>query len=117
MARTMVIRKEYRFDEETDAALKQAVREINDDKNVKITESEYLRDLILRDRMDKMGVDRASFADIQRQLRGIGINVNQIAHRFNTGFYDMYDIEDLKHYMEEISNIKEQIDVLIHGKK
>ncbi len=101
------IRKEYRFDDETERRLTYNMTEVNRERKDKITESEYIRDLIRRDYLEHLGIDKKWIIDINRQLVGLGTNVNQIAHRFNSGLYDMYDIDRLEEALKDIREIRE----------
>lgn len=111
------IRKFYRFDDRTEKMLKENLLDINREQKKKITESEYIRDLICRDSMDRVGIDKNVIIDIRRQLAGLGNNINQIAHRFNSGLYDMYDIDNLTGCINDIRKIREFTDELTGGRR
>lgn len=109
------IRKAYRIDEDTSQLIKE---NMNREKSGKITESEYIRQLIRRDYIAGIGISKADFDDIKRKLSGIGNNINQIAHRANMEAGDLYDVKKLTEMSADIAAIRETIaDMYIIWKK
>ena len=85
----------YRFDDRTLDILKKNIESRNEqlaDRN-KMNEAAYIRDLIHRDNMDNIGIDRAEFIGMNKKLAGMGNNLNQIAHRLNSNEYSASYIE------------------------
>jgi hypothetical protein len=81
----------------------------------KISEATYIRDLIHRDYMDKIGIDRGEFIKALRVLSGMGNNINQIAHRVNMDIYTGYDVKQLEDFMQQLNEIKSDL-ALIRNK-
>ena len=89
------IEKHYRFDCSTDNML----QELLERKESKVSESEYVRELIRRDYSASIGIDPSDLVVIKRQLIGIGRNINQIAHCFNAGQYGVVDLSRLDPFL------------------
>lgn len=106
--RKQVIRKAYRFDTETEAMLTANMQHME-----KMSESEYIRDLIRRDHTEHLGISASDLIVMKRQLIGIGTNINQIAHHINAGDYYMASPEALEQALDEVADIKKWIDGLM----
>lgn len=106
--RRYTINKIFRFDENTVGILKKNVEKRNKAVKKKISESEYVRNLILKDNFEQLtvGVDREAYGDMIRIMAGIGNNLNQIAHKMNMDIYDKTDIETIKDTKEQMLDIK-----------
>lgn len=100
--------KKFRIDSTTNNVLKRNVEKRNKATKKKISESEYIRNLILKDNFEQLtvGVDREAYGDMVRILAGIGNNLNQIAHKMNMDIYDKTDIETIKDIKEQMLDIK-----------
>ena len=75
--------------------------------------SDYLRNVIKRDFANKIeDCDVADFKNMERQLIGLGNNVNQIAHHLNMALYTTEDAVKLRQCMSEISELRKEIRIL-----
>ena len=75
--------------------------------------SDYIRNVIKRDFADKIeDCDVADFKNMERQLIGLGNNVNQIAHHLNMALYTTEDAVKLRQCMSEISELRKEIRIL-----
>lgn len=107
--------KKFRIDSTTNNVLKRNVEKRNKATKKKISESEYLRNLIMKDKFEQLtvGIDREAYGNMIRQMAGIGNNINQIAHKMNMNIYDKEDMEILKNSKEELQEIKEMLTEVI----
>ena len=79
-------------------------------KSGNINVSKYIREVIQRDYIERISeYDVADFKNIERQLIGLGNNVNQIAHNMNMDLYTPEDADQLRICMMEISEIRKTI--------
>lgn len=108
-------RKEFRLDEKTLNILKRNLEKRNLAVKKKMSESEYIRELIINDNFERLtfGVDKSSYGKIMRILSGLGNNVNQIAHKMNMDIFDKNDIEELRRTREEIIKFRKVVNELI----
>ena len=75
--------------------------------------SDYIRNVIKRDFADKIeDCDVADFKNMERQLIGLGNNVNQIAHHMNMALYTTEDAVKLRQCMSEITELRKEIRIL-----
>lgn len=100
------IEKHYRFDQSTDDMLQELLAKTDS----KISESEYIRDLIRREYSSHIGIDGADLIIIKRQLVGIGRNINQIAHCFNAGQYGAVDLSKLDQPLADVTAMKQAVE-------
>lgn len=101
------INKFFRFDEKTDAVLKHLVEKENETSNRKISESQYVRELIVRCGHEQMGVPKNTLVKMSRVLAGCGNNINQIAHNVNMDIYTYEDVVELRKCIDDIAESKE----------
>jgi hypothetical protein len=78
-----------------------------------ITESEYIRQLIINDHADKRNFDKKQFIELRRVLAGCGNNLNQIAHKMNMDIYTPEDKDELRRCEGEIKEMRKNIDAII----
>lgn len=107
------VNKCFRFDEKTDNILKHLVEKENETSNKKISESEFMRELIQRCGHEHMGVPKNMLTQMSRNMAGCGNNINQIAHRINMDIYTYEDVWLLRECMKDISEVKELLRKLI----
>lgn len=100
------IEKHYRFDCSTDNML----QELLERKESKVSESEYVRELIRREYSASIGIDPSDLVVIKRQLIGIGRNINQIAHCFNAGQYGVVDLSRLDQPLADVTAMKQAVE-------
>lgn len=103
------IKKCIRFDSKTDAILKLNLERKNSGGKKKMSEADYLRQLVQRDHMEQIGIDRDALGKCIRVLAGCGNNLNQIAHNMNMDIYTHEDARKLRRCMKEVTDIREQI--------
>ena len=108
------ISKLFRFDEKCNAILKGNIEKRNIAAKKKITESEYIRNLIIQDNFEQatFNIDKKTYSDMVRILAGLGNNINQIAHKMNMDIYDKDDIEEVKRASNEIEKLRNKLDQL-----
>lgn len=101
-------KKAFRLDDKTLDIMKKNMtdRDINN-------ESEYIRTLICFDHIDNMNFDKKEFMKIRRVLAGAGNNLNQIAHHMNMNIYSSADQEELDRCMENVKEMRKQLDKII----
>lgn len=99
------IRKEFRFDQETLDILQKNAGAVKE----KMNESEYIRQLIRRDNVEIIGIDKSEFDLMKRKMAGCGNNLNQIAHHLNMDVYNSIDMMELKKAMSDVAEIKSYI--------
>ena len=106
--------KRFRIDEYTLEILQHNVEKINKANKKKISESEYIRNLILKDNFEQATfmLDLSTYRDMVRDLAGLGNNINQIAHRMNMDIFDKSDIEEIKKASEQIEAMNNKLDDL-----
>lgn len=85
-------------------------------KNGRENLSEYLREIIFTNSglQDKETIRQ--LRNLQYELRKIGVNVNQIAHKINSGFGDFRDIRELKEYLERIDKAFAKLQEEVQGR-
>lgn len=107
--------KIFRFDDNCLKVLKKNVEKINKANKKKITESEYIRGLILRDDFEQRTfmLDLDTYKDMVRDLAGLGNNINQIAHKMNMDIFDKSDINDVKNASKQIEEMRYKLDELL----
>ncbi len=98
-----------RIDDHTLVILKSNKDNLESKSKKKISASEYIRQLIHRDHLELIGIDKEQFKDCNRKLAGIGNNINQIAHFMNMGIFDEKQIYELEKCMKEVSDIRKVI--------
>lgn len=103
------IKKCIRFDEKTDEILKKNLEKKNNGRKKKISEADYLRQLVRCDNMEQIGLDREALIKCMRVLSGCGNNLNQIAHNMNMDIYTESDARELRQCMADVAAIREQI--------
>lgn len=108
------VSKIFRFDEKCVLILKKNVDKQNKANKKKISESEYIRNLILKDNFEQVTftLDKKTYSDMVRTLAGLGNNINQIAHKMNMDIYDKNDIEEVKRASEQIEEMRNKLDEL-----
>lgn len=108
-------KKVFRIDERCEQILRKNVEKLNKTSDRKITESEYLRELIKYDNLEKRtyGIDTVFLHNMYRVLFPISNNLNQIAHRINTGMIDQKDINKIKDMEELIEIIEDELRTLV----
>jgi hypothetical protein len=79
----------------------------------RVTESEYIRSLIYADNIENADFDKKQFIKMRRVLAGCGNNLNQIAHKMNMDIYTQADKVKLMSCMDDVRNIRRQLDVMI----
>lgn len=67
--------------------------------------SGYLREKLLAESNHKNKNLDLQIKNLHYELRKIGTNVNQVARKVNGGFGTPKDVEELKHYMEQIEKL------------
>lgn len=67
--------------------------------------SGYLREKLLAESNHKNKNLDQQIKNLHYELRKIGTNVNQVARKVNGGFGTPKDVEELKHYMEQIEKL------------
>lgn len=86
------------------------LQELLERKESKVSESEYVRELIRRDYSASIGIDPSDLVVIKRQLIGIGRNINQIAHCFNAGQYGVVDLSRLDQPLADVTAMKQAVE-------
>lgn len=76
-------------------------------------ESEYIRYLIQNDMLDRLNFDKKEFMKIRRDIAGAGNNLNQIAHNMNMNIYSSVDRDELDRCIEDVREIKSQLEKMI----
>lgn len=71
-------------------------------KLANVTESEYLRLMISQKPNDYLEI-RILLKELINEVNHIGININQIVHNHNSGFYSEADKERLVAYMRKLN--------------
>lgn len=61
-----------------------------------------MTDYILKSALNKKIVVIVGYQEIFNEIRKIGINVNQIARKYNMGLEQQSDISEIQKYMEQI---------------
>ena len=100
-----------RLDQKTDELLQRNLDRTNEQRKKKINQSEYVRQLICRDNLEQLGIDKFDLMKCVRSLAGLGNNVNQIAH--NSGIYTIEDLENLRSCMADIGQMRMDISKLL----
>ena len=101
----------FRMDDKTIEQLRENIEVRNEalaERN-KMNESGYIRELIHRDHMERIGIDREEFIRMNRILAGMGNNINQIAHRINSGEYEPGCEKLLEQYLIELTDIRKKL--------
>lgn len=117
MASRLKISKLFRFDEDTDQILKKLVKKKNENRDKRssaVTESSYVRDLIHKDYVTELGFDIDEFLRLKRVLTGIGININQIAHKYNAGIARKSDLISLETEMVMLNDMQQKLNEMIY---
>lgn len=102
-----------RLDQKTDELLQRNLDRTNEQRKKKINQSEYVRQLIFRDNLEQLGIDKSDLMKCVRSLAGLGNNVNQIAHNMNSGIYTIEDLENLRSCMADIGQMRMDISKLL----
>lgn len=102
-----------RLDQKTDELLQRNLDRTNEQRKKKINQSEYVRQLICRDNLEQLGIDKSDLMKCVRSLAGLGNNVNQIAHNMNSGIYTIEDLENLRSCMADIAQMRMDISKLL----
>lgn len=71
--------------------------------------SEYLRQMLMAQSGYSNPKLERILSDLRYELRKIGTNVNQIAHKINGGFGNPGDVEELKRYLKDIEEELERV--------
>lgn len=103
------IQKLLRIDAGTDELLKSNVRKRKSQRKKYLSESGYIRELIYRDSMEEIGIDREEFKKLMRIMIGCGNNLNQIAHCMRMDIFSADDIAEIKRCVKEINHMKQEI--------
>lgn len=103
------IQKLLRIDAGTDELLKSNVRKRKSQRKKYLSESGYIRELIYRDSMEEIGIDREEFKKLMRIMIGCGNNLNQIAHCMRMDIFSADDIAEIKRCVKEINYMKQEI--------
>ncbi len=113
--RRYTINKIFRFDEKCVLILKKNVEKRNRANKKKISESEYVRSLILQDNFEQstFTLDKKTYSDMVRTLAGLGNNINQIAHKMNMDIFDKTDIEEVKNASVQIEEMRYKLNELL----
>lgn len=108
-------RKEIRLDKNSLTLLKKNVEKYNSANKKKISESEYIRNLIIQDNFDQatFRLDKKTYSDMVRTLAGLGNNINQIAHKMNMDIYDKEDLQRVIIAGEQIEDMRDKLDELL----
>ncbi len=61
-----------------------------------------MTDYILKSALNKKIVVIVGYQEIFNEIRKIGININQIARKYNMGLEQQSDISEIQKYMEQI---------------
>ena len=96
----MNLEKNYRIDEVTAMKMKERSREL------KVTESEYVRRLVLS---DLYPLDQTRMKEIVRQISAMGNSINRIAAKAETGDLDASDISTIDGFRTELISLKESV--------
>jgi predicted DNA-binding protein len=100
--------KSFRLDDFTYERLLENMKKDGD-----VSESEYIRKLILNDSAEKIKFNKNDFFNVKRILAGCGNNLNQIAHRLNMDMaFTEYDNAELKKCEMEIKEMRKRLDEL-----
>lgn len=108
-----IIRKTFRFDEGTEDMLKETLQKINSSRKKKLSESEYLRQLIASSFAGEKGISRDDIIAMKKTFAGIGNNINQIAHRMNMAIYTPEDTIKLSRCIDEVVLARHAIERLL----
>ena len=92
--------RHYRIDEVTAERIKERARSLS------ISESEYVRRLIMS---DLSPVDPKAMKEIVRHIAAIGNNINQIAHVANMMLFDRCDLERIDEFRMELIELKKEV--------
>lgn len=103
------IQKLLRIDLGTDELLKKNVENRKSQRKKYLSESGYIRELIYRDSMEDIGIDKDEFKKLMRIIVGCGNNLNQIAHNMNMDIFSADDVKEIKKCIEEIELMKKEI--------
>ncbi len=112
--------KLLRIDAGTDELLKRNVQKRKSQRKKYLSESGYIRELIYRDSMEEIGIDRGEFKKLMRIMVGCGNNLNQIAHNMNMDIFSADDVNEIKRCIGEIEVMKKEIknvENLLYAKK
>lgn len=104
--REYTFKKCIRFDSETEQRLKKLVSDYRAKYNCKISESEFMRNLIYRDMIENIGINKNEFLSLNRNIAGACNNLNQIAHHVNSGFITVDDRVELENCISKIFEMK-----------
>ena len=103
------IQKPFRIDPETNELLKKNVQKRKLQRKKYLSESGYIRELICRDSIEEIGIDKEEFKKLMRIMVGCGNNLNQIAHNMNMDIFSADDMNEVKKCIEEIEAMKKEI--------
>ena len=107
------IQKCFRFDEKTEAILRQLIDEERLFTNKNISESEYVRRIIKRFNQERIGVPKDVIIKMSRDVAGCGNNLNQIAHRVNMDIYTYDDVVQLRKCITEVAELRKNLQELL----
>lgn len=82
-------------------------------RSVEKNRSDFIRAAVFSDAVEKSQAVALQLADTNFQVRKIGVNINQIAKRFNSGIYEPeefpYILDALKQIEELLRKIMEKL--------
>lgn len=103
------MQKVLRMDTGTNELLKKNVQNRKLQRKKYLSESGYIRELIYRDSMEDIGIDKEEFKKLMRIMVGCGNNLNQIAHNMNMDIFSANDVGEIRRCIEEIEVMKKEI--------
>ena len=104
----------FRIDENCLSVLKKNVEERNKKFNIKITESEYIRNLILQDNYESAtaSIDKSACVGMLDDLNIMSEEINNIAHKINMGINDKADIKIIIKHNERLCLMTKMLEKL-----
>lgn len=72
--------------------------------------SKYLRDIIFRESRYKDWELKKELRNLNYELRKIGVNVNQIAHKINGNYWTADDLVALRNYLKSVEHHLEKLE-------
>ena len=107
------VQKCLHFDKKTNEVLRVLTEAEARNRNKRVTESEYVRTLLMQAKQEQMGIPKNTLTKMSRDMAGCGNNINQIAHRVNMDMYTLDDVRSLRKCMDDISEIRRLLSELM----